>query len=122
MDSKLSALLKSKYGVISTGYSQGLIDDLPQVRATAEEIALAVRSTGPINVQGRVRDGQLLPFEVNPRFSASTYLRALAGFNEIDVYLQYVLNQSLTRASPLKRGYYLRTLDELFVPENALVE
>src|SRR5204863_4142069 len=114
LHSKLSVLLRSPVGVISTGYSQGLIDDFPALRATAERIATAVGSVGPINVQGRVRAGELIPFEINPRFSASTYLRALAGFNEIDIYLQYLLNQRPSSLPPLKHGYYLATLNEIF--------
>jgi carbamoyl-phosphate synthase large subunit len=113
---KLSVALKSKAGLISSGYSQGLIDDFPEVRKTAEAIARATGCTGPINVQGRVRRGTLLPFEINPRFSASTYLRALAGFNEIDLYLQSVRTGTVQRPGPLRYGYYLRSLCETYVP------
>ena len=122
LHSKLSVLLRSPVGVISTGYSQGLIDDFPALRATAERIATAVGSVGPINVQGRVRAGELIPFEINPRFSASTYLRALAGFNEIDIYLQYLLKQRPSSLPPLKHGYYLRTLNEIFIPRDGLIK
>jgi len=120
-ESKLSVLLKSKAGIISTGYSQGLIDDFPELRAAAEKIAVAIGSTGPINIQGRVRDGQLMPFEINPRFSASTYLRALAGFNEVDIYLQYVINGILSKPAALRSGYYLRSLDEVFVSADKVI-
>lgn len=121
LESKLSVLLKSKSGMISTGYSQGLIDDFPNLRTTAEKIAEAIRSTGPINIQGRVRDGQFIPFEINPRFSASTYLRALAGFNEIDVYLQYMTHRTLMESPSVRPGYYLRSLDEIFVQKDGIV-
>jgi len=121
LESKLSVLLKSRVATISTGYSQGLIDDFPDLRTTAEKIAVAIGSTGPINIQGRIRDGQLIPFEINPRFSASTYLRALAGFNEIDVYLQYVTNHTVMESPPVRTGYYLRTLDEVFVEKDGIV-
>jgi carbamoyl-phosphate synthase large subunit len=114
-ESKLSVLAKSKVGLISSGYSQGLIDDFPDLRADAERIAAAIRSVGPINVQGRVRRGALVPFEINPRFSASTYLRALAGFNELDIYLQYVINGLLNKPATLKSGYYLRSFSEVFI-------
>ena len=55
-----------------------------------EALARKLGSRGPLNVQGRLRDGVFLPFEVNPRFSASTYLRALAGVNELAIYLRNV--------------------------------
>jgi carbamoyl-phosphate synthase large subunit len=114
-NSKLSVLMKTSIGLISSGYSQGLIDDFPDVRAAAERIAGAIHSVGPINIQGRVRNGELIPFEINPRFSASTYLRALAGFNEVDIYLQHVLGNALPEPLTLRAGYYLRSFDEAFV-------
>ena len=120
-ESKLSVLTKSKVGLISTGYSQGLIDDFPDLRASAERIAAAVGSVGPINVQGRVRRGALVPFEINPRFSASTYLRSLAGFNELDIYLQYVINGVSKEPAPLRAGYYLRSFSEVFVSKDRVV-
>lgn len=113
---KLSVFSKTEHGLISSGYSQGLIDDYPQVCKLAREIALAVNSEGPINVQGRVRNGTLIPFEINPRFSASSYLRALAGFNEIHYYIQHLLGQTSPVPKLLKPGYYLRSLSEQYVP------
>jgi carbamoyl-phosphate synthase large subunit len=120
-DSKLSVLSKTKAGVISSGYSQGLIDDFPELRAAAERIAIAIHSEGPLNIQGRVRSGKLIPFEINPRFSASTYLRALAGFNEVDVYLQHVINGIPVSPAALKVGYYLRSFEEVFVSKDKVV-
>ncbi len=117
-DSKLSVLIKGKFGLISSGYSQGLIDDFPAVRALAERMAVAIGSTGPINIQGRIKDGVFVPFEINPRFSASTYLRAKAGFNELDLYLQYILHGIAPVVGPLRAGYYLRSLSEVYVPKN----
>lgn len=115
LDSKLSCLMR-KPGVISTGYSQGLIDDFREVCEAAERIAMAVSSRGPINVQGRVRDGKFVPFEINPRFSASTYLRAMAGFNEADIFLQHLATGKVPGRPLIRPGYYLRTLAEQFVP------
>ena len=90
LTAKLSVSFRGRGGVVSSGYSQGEIaTDLPPfpaVRLQAEAIAGALGSCGPLNIQGRVRDGVFLPFEINPRFSASTYLRALAGFNEPDLH------------------------------------
>lgn len=113
---KLSVAQRSEAGLISSGYSQGLIDDFPALRATAEEIAAALGSTGPLNIQGRVRDGALLPFEINPRFSASTHLRAMAGVNELDIYLQFLERGTVPPPPTVAKGYYLRSLAEVYVP------
>ena len=118
--SKLSVSYRSAAGVISSGYSQGLIDDFGEIRMQAEELAMRFGSAGPFNVQARIRNGVLVPFEVNPRFSASTYLRALAGFNEVDIYLQHLLHGVVLQPEPLRPGYYLRSLEERYVPREAV--
>jgi len=117
-DAKLSVLSRGKSGLISSGYSQGLVDDFPEVCAEAERIAVSIGSCGPLNIQGRVRNGTLIPFEINPRFSASAYLRALAGFNEVDLYLQFVLKGVEPSARAIRPGYYLRSLCEIYVAPN----
>lgn len=117
-NTKLSIAHKSKLGLISSGYSQGLIDDFPQYRKIAEKIALSIGSRGPLNIQGRVKEGKFIPFEINPRFSASTYLRALAGVNEIDVYLQYLIHNKYDDSCyhNIKNGHYLRSFTQEYVP------
>lgn len=115
-DSKLSWMYKGRNAVISSGYSQGYIDFFPDICTQAEKIAATLGSRGPLNIQGRVRDGLFLPFEINPRFSASTYLRAKAGFNELDLFLQYVIKGVLPKGPVINVGWYMRSLTEQFVP------
>lgn len=116
LDAKLSLAYRGRGGVVSSGYSQGYIDAFPDLCAQAEHIATAIGSTGPVNVQGRLRDGRLLPFEINPRFSASTYLRALAGVNEPDMYLRYLAVGEMPTRPTIRIGWYLRSLTERYVP------
>lgn len=115
LDAKLSVAYRGRGGVVSSGYSQGYIDAFPDLCLQAEQIASAIQSRGPINIQGRVRNGVLMPFEINPRFSASTYLRALAGFNEIDMLLGYLISGELPTSKSIRPGWYLRSLTENFV-------
>ena len=39
---------------------------------------------GPVNIQGRITDQGIKFFEVNPRFTGITGLRAMMGFNEVE--------------------------------------
>lgn len=120
LDAKLSVAYRGRGGVISSGYSQGYIDAFPDLCQQAERIATVIQSRGPINIQGRVRNGLLLPFEINPRFSASTYLRALAGFNEIDMLLSFLITSELPSTQSIIPGLYLRSLKESFVAKETV--
>lgn len=121
LEPKLSVLYRGRGGVVSSGYSQGYIDAFPDLCNQAESIALALGSRGPMNIQGRVRAGTLLPFEINPRFSASMYLRALSGFNDLDILLTYLSTGELPQTWTLRPGWYLRSLTETFVPREKLL-
>lgn len=120
LDAKLSVAYRGRGGLISSGYSQGYIDLFPDLCAQAKKIAHTVNSCGPINIQGRVQNGVLLPFEINPRFSASTYLRAMAGFNEVDILIKYLINGMDPQQPEIKSGWYLRSLTEQFLETERL--
>jgi carbamoyl-phosphate synthase large subunit len=63
-----------------------------------------------------------VPFEINARFSASTYLRTLAGFNEVDWYVRHLLGLAPRSALGITPGWYLRTLSETAVPLREVVK
>lgn len=115
LEPKLSVLVRTGERVISSGYSQGIIDDFKKIRKQAERIAESLCSKGPLNIQGRVKKGIFYPFEINPRFSASAYLRAMAGFNEVDIYSRFILTGKEPHIGKIRPGYYLRSFDEKFV-------
>jgi len=120
LGAKLSVAYRGRGGIISSGYSQGHIGEYPDLCRQAERIATAIGSCGPINIQARVRNGMLLPFEINPRFSASTYLRAMAGFNEVDLFLHHLCYGIEPQRPAIKSGWYLRSLTEQYISEGQL--
>jgi len=83
--------LGSRDVVLSTGYSQGYFERNELVQSTCENLAKNLRIVGPLNVQCRVQDGAVYIFEVHPRFSGTTSLRALSGFDEVHILLRNFL-------------------------------
>jgi nucleoside-diphosphate-sugar epimerase len=58
-----------------------------RVWETVDRLLPALRARGlrgPLNIQGRVTERGLRLFEMNPRFTGITGLRALMGFNEVE--------------------------------------
>lgn len=98
--------------VVSSGISQGEFRDYPQVRQECERIALALGSKGPLNIQGRIHEGEVYVFEINPRLSGTTYLRALAGRNEADILIRRHLLEDNTPLTKYTEGLALRGLTE----------
>lgn len=60
---------------------------------------------GPCNLQSFIVDRELLPFEVNARFSSSNYIRAHFGFEDVKWSIQeYVLQEEPVAQIPRTRG------------------
>jgi carbamoyl-phosphate synthase large subunit len=105
-----------KYLAISSGISQGEIVRHALVSKTCEEIAKKLHSVGPLNIQCRVVNDKVYIFEINPRFSGTSPMRALAGFNEPEIAIQNkVLNQTRFSRLDYKLGHVVRGLKEFFV-------
>jgi carbamoyl-phosphate synthase large subunit len=103
--------------MISSGSSQGTFIRDRLLERAAMEIAESLGSTGPLNIQCRLKEGRIWPFEINPRFSASTYLRSLAGVNEIALYLNHLITGESISYPQANEGLVLRSFAEVFIPD-----
>lgn len=101
----------------ATGYAKvcqpGFINDY------CEKVAAELGSIGPLNIQLRLNDqNEPLIFEVNPRFSGSAPMRALAGFNEPDMVIEnFVLNKNLAKVNYKTNVEYYRAFQEIEVED-----
>jgi carbamoyl-phosphate synthase large subunit len=115
LSSKLSLSLAYGDRIISSGWSQGRIEQFPDVCSQAEQIALALGSTWALNIQGRVKDGVFIPFEINPRHSGTSYFRAMSGVNEILIGLNYLMTGKKNHQEKIKPATYSRILKEQII-------
>lgn len=98
---------KKELLTISSGISQGFVDDYPRVRQAAEKIAHVLGSKGPLNIQCRKTLKGVYTMEINPRFSGTTSIRALTGFNEPDILIRGFLGEKIGKIS-YRKGLVLR--------------
>jgi carbamoyl-phosphate synthase large subunit len=99
------------------------LGSFPEVRDVAGAIAAALGPLGPCNVQLRMHRGSPVPFEINPRFSGTTALRARMGFNEVDAALRhFVLGEPVPMLKDPGSGLALRYWNELYVPASTVGE
>ena len=99
--------------VISSGVSQGDIGRFSEVTTQCRQIAEQLGSRGPLNIQCRYVDGLVRVFEINPRYSGTTSIRAMAGYNEPDILLQkHLCSKPIEINFNYKSLTVLRTLTE----------
>jgi len=106
--------------VISSGISQGLIDEFSEIREMAIKIASGLNVNGPVNIQCRKTDDGIIPFEINPRFSGTSSPRSLVGLNEPDIFCRYKLYDEIPENIDYKYGYVVRGLVEKFIDPEQL--
>jgi carbamoyl-phosphate synthase large subunit len=103
---------------LSTGLSQGRVEHASEIRRVCERIAIELGSRGPLNIQLRLVKGRVYPFEINPRFSGTCCLRALAGFNEPDILLSHHLLGEPIPQVRYDEGITIRALQNRFIPRD----
>lgn len=117
----MSLLDQRRYGervaTVSTGISQGYVVRHPEIQSFSEDLATRLDSRGPLNLQLRVHDGEFYVFEIHPRFSGTTPIRASAGFNEPDVLLRnYLYDEQFGRLAYRDNVAAIRAYEHVLVP------
>lgn len=114
-----SSTFQNKKLKVSSGYSQGYIVRDKKIQDFCEEVAVALNSCGPLNLQLRVdpKTGDPLIFEVHPRFSGTTPIRADVGFNEPDLMLRNSLfGETFGRLNYRADVAVIRAFEHIVVP------
>ena len=93
----------------------------PELNSLVRRLGAALGSYGPVNFQFRLdAEGRAKVFEINSRFSGTTPLRALAGFNEVEICLRHVLYGEKVVQPPVEDVAICRHWSETVVRPNQL--
>jgi carbamoyl-phosphate synthase large subunit len=85
--------------------------DIPAIKEAILELAF-LKPVGPTNFQFRVHKGQLKLLEINPRISSSTSIRAVFGYNEAVMSVEYFLNGKVPTQPNTTSGTAVRYVEE----------
>jgi carbamoyl-phosphate synthase large subunit len=110
---------KSELGenlVISSGISQGEIGKFDHITKPCEEIALKLGAKSSLNIQCRYYQEKVYVFEINPRYSGTTSMRAMVGYNEPDVLIRiHILGEEILSKFHFENRVILRGLNETMI-------
>ena len=71
--------------------TRAVIEPFKEIRSVCERIVAKMKVQGPINLQARITEKGVTFFEMNARFSGSTAVRCVAGFNGPDMAISNFL-------------------------------
>ncbi|GAB3535589.1 ATP-grasp domain-containing protein [Pontibacter brevis] len=89
---------------------------------TISSIAERLGVEGPANFQYRIKDGKPVVFEINGRFSGTTPIRFMFGFNEVEALLNHLFGVEEMKQPQLRDGAVFRTWSDIFVENEQLKE
>lgn len=94
---------------------KGVLEHRPEIQAYAVEVTQALGATGSVNVQLRRTGRGPVAFEVNPRFSSTTPIRAYFGVNEPQLAIrELVLGEELSTVAA-RPGAVMRHWSEQYL-------
>jgi carbamoyl-phosphate synthase large subunit len=97
--------------------------DFPDYQKYVHDIANALKPYGPANFQFRVNKmGVPRLFEINARFSGTTPMRALFGFNEVDLCLRKLILGEDFVMPTVREGTVVRFLEERFLDNQQILD
>lgn len=93
----------------------------PELNRQVKALGAALQPYGPANFQFRLdRNGRARVFEINGRFSGTTPLRALVGFNEVEMCLRHILFGEPIVQPQVNESTILRFWSETVVEQSEL--
>jgi carbamoyl-phosphate synthase large subunit len=95
---------------------KAFVDDFTLIRDSAERFASKLGARGPINIQAKLQGDKPVIFEVNPRFSASCPIRAVAGVNEPDIVFRNILLKEEISIKRYRKLFCMRYWNEVYIP------
>ena len=116
-DRKVRALIVLRRDLIQgTTYRTELIRD-SHLEEEVRRITETLGAVGPCNLQFRIMDGMVYVFEINARFSGTSGIRYLYGFNDCELAFQLLHMQTEIAQPTLKKAVVLRYWNEVCIPD-----
>jgi carbamoyl-phosphate synthase large subunit len=102
---------------------QAFVDHFPELNDKVRELANSLQAFGPANFQFRLSPaGEVKVFEINARFSGTTPLRMHAGFNEVEMVMDYLLEGEAIVQQPIVQPMTILRYWEEMVVEPATIK
>ena len=101
---------------------KAFVDDFDSVRESAEKFASKLGANGAINIQAKLEGDRPVIFEVNPRFSATCPIRAVAGVNEPDIVFRNTVLKEEFNIRTYRKMFCMRYWNEIYIPMSTYEE
>lgn len=95
----------------------GLIDRNENVISECKKIGEEIKPDGALNIQLKIVDGKIIPFEINTRFSSTECVRAHYGFNAVEAAIDHYILDMPVELNKWRTGMFMRYWEECYFDE-----
>jgi carbamoyl-phosphate synthase large subunit len=111
-----SAIITLRRRLASVGYTEyAEVVDEPLIEEIILDYCERYNPIGPTNFQFMGNKNQFYLLEINPRFSSSNSIRTLLGFNEVEMLLDFMLEDKLPKQPKLQHSKVVRFISDVIV-------
>jgi len=104
-----------KFGMTNIAAS---VTDQPALEDFCRNVILKTNLEGSNNIQFRIAEDGPKVLEINPRFSGTTGLRALCGFNDVEMWVTEALGLGELKKSVIRKKKFFRYMEEIEINLN----
>ncbi len=116
IDSQVITLISLRRTLKNGNTQQAFCEKTDEIDKYIKKLTLSLNPYGPINFQLRITSKGPTVFEINPRFSGTTPIRALFGVNEVEAVIKRLLGEKDYGEYKEKEGVVLRYFENEFIP------
>ncbi|MBT7040942.1 MAG: ATP-grasp domain-containing protein [Bacteroidetes bacterium] len=115
VDSEIVTLISLRRTLKNGNTQQAFCEKTDEIDAYVRKLTLSLKPYGPINFQLRLTDRGPVVFEINPRFSGTTPIRALFGVNEVEAVINKFVGKKNGGEYKEREGIVIRYFENQFI-------
>jgi len=116
VDNQVITLISLRRTLKNGNTQQAFCEKTDEIDQYIKKLTLSLKPYGPINFQLRLMDKGPVVFEINPRFSGTTPIRALFGVNEVEAVINKLVGEKNEVEYTQREGIVIRYFENQFIP------
>ena len=116
IDNEIITLISLRRILKNGNTQQAFCEKTEEIDDYIKKLTLSLKPYGPINFQLRLTKRGPIIFEINPRFSGTTPIRALFGVNEVVAVVEKITGLETKNNYHEKEGVVIRYLENYYIP------
>lgn len=116
IDNQVITLISLRRTLKNGNTQQAFCEKTDEIDEYIRKLTLSLNPYGPINFQLKLTDMGPVVFEINPRFSGTTPIRALFGVNEVEAIINKLVGENNGVEYKEREGIVIRYFENQLIP------